>query len=154
MNPDLHLPAARRGLRVLLPDHHARMLSKCRELLACAYADDRRDLTASWNALEAELHDHLAAEEELVLGAFAAAEPSDAEVIRVQHARLRELLTPIGVEVDLHQIRVERLRRLIDGLTAHALFEDATMYPWAQAHLSNVAKHALFVRIGRWFRGP
>lgn len=151
IDPDPELLPPRRGLQLLLPDHHRRIEAKCRELMAWAYADDPRELTARWCDLEAELRDHLAAEEEVILPGYAEHAPDDARRIRDDHARLDELLTPIGVEVELHEIRVERLRRLVDALEAHALFEDVTMYPWAQRNLPIVAQRLLLTRIGRWF---
>ena len=143
----------RRGLDLLLPDHHRRLEAKCRELLAWAYADDTRELAAAWCELETELNDHLAAEEEMILPGYAAHAPEEAKQILDDHARIRELLTPIGVEVELHEARVARLRRLAEALAAHALLEDATLYPWAQRNLTAVARRVLYVRISRWFRG-
>jgi len=143
----------RRGLDLLLPDHHRRLEATCRELLAWAYSDDMREFAATWRELEAEINDHIAAEEEVILPGYAAHAPDDAKRILDDHARIRELLTPIGVEIELHEARAARLQRLADALHAHALFEDATIHPWAQSHLTAVALRALYVRIGRWFRG-
>lgn len=148
-DPDVLPP--RRGLGLLLPDHHRRIEAMCRDLLAWAYADDSRELTARWCELEAELLDHIAAEEEIILPSYAAHAPADAKRIQDDHARLREFVTPTGVDVELHQIRAARLRRLVEALEAHAAFEDATMYPWAQRNLPLVTQRLLFGRISRWF---
>jgi hypothetical protein len=142
-----------RGLDLLLPDHHRRLAAKCRELLAWAHTDDTRELMAAWCELEAELRDHIAAEEEVILPAYAEHAPRDAQRIRDDHGRMRELLTAMGVEIELHEARVARLRCLAEALDAHALSEEVTMYRWAQANLATVARHLLYVRIGRWFRG-
>jgi len=139
-------------LELLLPDHHRRLEGKCRELLAWAYTDDARALAGAWRELEAELSDHIAAEEEVILPGYAAHAPADAKQILDDHARIRELLTPVGVEIELHEARAARLRRLSEALDAHAMFEDATMYPWAQHNLAVVAQRLLLTRIGRWFR--
>ena len=56
---------------MLLPDHHRRLEAKCREMRASAYSDDTRDLVAAWCELEAELVDHLAVEEEVILPVYA-----------------------------------------------------------------------------------
>lgn len=146
-------PPARRGLSLLLPDHHRRLETKCRELLAWTYTDDTRELAAAWCQLEAELNDHLAAEEEVILPGYAVHAPDDARRILDDHTRLRELLTPIGVEIELHEARADRLRRLAEALASHALLEDTAMYPWAQSNLTEIARRLLYVRIGRWFRG-
>ena len=140
----------RRGLRLLLPDHHRRLEAKCNELLAWAYTDDFRELTARWRELEAELLDHIAAEEEVILPGYAKHAPDDAKRILEDHARIRELVTPVGVEIELHQTRASRLRLLTEALAAHAEHEDSLMYPWAELNLVQVAQHLLFTRIGRW----
>ena len=141
-----------RGLPLLLPEHHVRLLSRCRDLLAAAYADDSRELVTCWCELETELVDHMAAEEELILPRYAAHAPAEGQRIAADHARMRELLTPMGVEVELHESRASRLRQLVDTLEAHAAFEDAGMYPWAERNLGRDTRHLLGVRIGRWLR--
>ena len=72
--------------------------------------------------------------------------------IRDEHDAIRKLLLRIGVEVELHQVRVPTLQALIDKLHAHAAREDESMYPWAQAHLPTSTKRRLFARIGRSLR--
>lgn len=150
---DSELLPLRRGLRLLLPDHHCRLEVKCREMLGWAYADNARELAARWCELEAELLDHIAAEEEVILPTYAAHAPDDAKRILDDHARIRELVTPVGVEVELHETRAARLRLLVEALEAHADHEDLLMYPWAQVNLSEVARRLLFTRINRWFGG-
>jgi hypothetical protein len=148
VDPELLPP--RRGLDLLLPDHHRRIEAKCRQLLACACEDDSRELVTRWSDLEAELLDHIAAEEQVILPAYAAHAPADADRIRDQHARICSLFTPIGVDVELHEVRLARLHELVDVLAAHSADEDAGMYPWAVHNLSLVAQHMLYVRISRW----
>jgi hypothetical protein len=138
----------------VLPDHHRRTEARCRALLAAAYADDPRELAATWADLEAELESHMAAEEEAILPEFGRHAPDDAAQIHADHARIRALLTPIGVEVELHLTRAHRLSLLVDALAAHALFEDTTMYPWAEAHLPAVAQRLLLTRLARWLGTP
>ncbi len=147
------LPPARRGLHLLLPDHHRRLDAMCHEMLGSACSDDPRELVARWAELEIELRDHLAAEEEVILPSYAKHAPADARKILDDHVVIRDLMTPIGVEIELHETRLARLRRLVDALAAHALHEDSAMYPWAERHLTAVAQQVLFVRIGRWFSG-
>lgn len=143
--PNPPLPP-RRGLQLLLHDHHRRLEVKCRDMLAWAYTDDARGLAAAWSEFVAELSDHMASEEEAILPRYAEHAPDEAKRIREDHARIRELLTPLGVELQLHEIRATRLRQLAQAIETHAQFEDATMYPWARSHLTTA-------RIGRWFCG-
>ena len=149
----LHPPEStppRRGMALLLPDHHRRLEARSRALLACAQGDDPRELIASWRELETELLDHMAAEEEIILASYAKHAPEDAQRIAADHARLREIASALGLEVELHAIRIARLEKLVDALHTHGLHEDTAMYPWAQANLGEVAQHALVARLARW----
>jgi hypothetical protein len=135
---------------ILLDDHHTRLERVCTQLLSEAYADDTRALCECWRTFEAEVNDHMAAEEELILPAYESIAPAEAQAIRDEHRALREILQRLGVEVDLHQIRVETVRALLEGLRAHAEREDAAMYPWAATHKSALRLAALRARVERW----
>ena len=141
----------RRGLHVLFGDHHRRIDAMCQNLLGWAHTDNSRELSEGWRELEGELLDHIAAEEDVILPGYANHAPVDANLVLADHARIRALLTPIGVDVELHQICAPRLQLLVDALAAHALSEDAAMYPWAEQHISLVAERLLAARIERWF---
>lgn len=146
------LAAVHDGPRLLLADHHRELESSCRGLLAHAYGDDPRDLILYYRAFERATLAHLAAEEELILPLYEAHAPDDAEAIRGEHAAIRQLLFRIGIDVELHIVRAETVRHLIETLQLHADREDATMYPWAQDHLPVSTRRQLFVRIGRSLR--
>lgn len=119
-------------------------------MLAWASTDASRELVASWRELETELADHIAAEEEVILPSYAVHAPADAQRIREDHARILALLLPLGVDVELHEVHLARLRLLVEALDAHSISEDAGMYPWAAQHLALVGQRLLFARIGRW----
>lgn len=137
----------RRGVDRLLSDHHHRLEAKARSLLESAGGADTRALGVCWNGLEAELLDHMAAEEDVILPRYSAYAPADACRIRSEHARIRALLGSTGVDLELHQVRLARLRRLVDELEAHSASEDRAMYPWAVDHVGLVAERLLFARI-------
>jgi hemerythrin superfamily protein len=143
-------PPPRRGQELLLSDHHHRLEAKCREMLGWAFTDDARELVTSWSELEAELLDHLSAEEEVILPGYTLHAPEDARRILEDHATIRSLVTPLAVEVELHEIRLARLQRLVELLEAHSAHEDRWMYPWATHHVELAGQRLLYVRIGRW----
>jgi len=140
------------GPRLLLAEHHRALDSACRALLGYTYQDDPRELIQQYRRFERATVDHLAAEEELILPAYADEAPDDAREIYDDHMRIRQLLFRIGVEVELRVVRAETVKRLVATLQAHAAREDAGMYPWAQAHLPLSTRRQLFVRIGRSLR--
>jgi hemerythrin superfamily protein len=135
---------------ILLDDHHRRLERTCSDLLADTYADDPRALCARWRQFEAELLDHMRAEEDVILPGYEQVAPEEARAIRNDHARLRELVQQLGVEVELHQIRLHTVRELLERLQRHAEREDSAMYPWAAHHLAAPRLAALRQRIERW----
>lgn len=143
---------AANGPRLLLADHHRQIEEACRALRARAYEDCPRVLMEQYRVLERAVLEHLVAEETVILPDYTRHDPEAAYAIRDEHAAIRQLLLRIGVEVELHVVRLETLQSLIDTLHAHAAREDVSMYPWAQVHLPLSTKRRLFVRIGRSLR--
>lgn len=139
-------------LQPLLVEHHRALETACQALLAQTYGDDPRDLIFHYRVFERSMLEHLAAEEELLLPAYAEHAPDDAGAIRDDHAAIRQLLLRVGVDVELHTVRVDAVKRLIETLQTHAGREDAAMYPWAQERLPLSLRRQLFVRIGRSLR--
>jgi len=155
MNPSTSPTGPREGLSPrlgvdLLSDHHRRLEKKCRALLESDHTDNERDMTSSWCELEAELLDHIAAEEEVILPSYAVHAPDDARRILNEHIHVRALVSVVGVDVELHEIRLPHLRRLVEALETHSASEDAGMYPWAVEHVGLVSERLLFSRIQRW----
>jgi hemerythrin-like domain-containing protein len=120
---------------LLLPEHHRHVQRLLKSLAIQVREDDPRDLCAYWTTFERELNDHIAAEEEFLLPAFARAFPHDAATVYREHERIRELLDDLGLQIDLHCVRAEVVDQLIQRLAEHADREDALLYPWAAANL-------------------
>lgn len=137
---------------ILLDDHHARLEAVCAELLADTYADDPRALCERWRSFEHQVLEHIQAEEDVILPAYAEAAPGAAAAIRADHQRLRELLGRLGVEIDLHAIRLRTVKAMLDSLREHADREDRSMYPWAQRGLPTPRLAALRARVEDWLR--
>ncbi len=137
---------------LLLAEHHRATEQACTALLARRYSDDPLELVAHYRSFEHALLEHLAAEDELILPAYAEHAPTEAQAIRDDHAAIRKALNRIGLEVELHVVRAHSVNELVDSLRAHAAREDTVMYPWAQVHLPPVTRRQLFLRIGRSLR--
>ncbi len=140
------------GPRLLLADHHRGIEAAYRRMLASIYADDARDLVRDFRTFERAILEHLAAEEDVILPAYALEAPQDAAQIRADHARIREALIRAGIDTDLHTMRAHNMKGLIEALRTHAAHEDERMYPWAQIHLPLSSRRGLFVRLGRSLR--
>jgi hypothetical protein len=143
---------ANNGPRLLFADHHEQIEKSCDALRTAIYADDPLVLAERYRAFEHAMLEHMAAEEEHILPAYAADAPEDAAAIRATHDELRQQLFRIGVDVELHSVRAAALEQLVKTLRAHAALEDVRMYPWAQVHLPARTKRELFKRIGRSLR--
>jgi hypothetical protein len=135
------------GPRLLFAEHHDEIEGASRALLAATYTDDSRELITEYRSFEREILEHLEAEEDVILPAYEHHVPVDARALRSDHARIRERLTRIGIDCDLHAIRAGTLEDLISELRAHAAREDAQMYPWARVHLPLDTKRDLFARL-------
>jgi len=140
------------GPRLLLADHHQRIVEACRALRASARAGHPPALIDRYQVLERAVLEHLEAEEAVLLPGYTAHAPEDARAIREDHAEIRKLLLEIGAEVGLAVVRFDTLEDLIDRMQAHAAREGASMYSWAQVHLTLSMKRRLFLRIVRSLR--
>ncbi len=149
--PAPHMAPVRQGVDRLLYDHHDRLDVRCRDLLAAGVGNDRVDLLSVWGRLEAELLDHMAAEDHVILPGYAAHWPRDADRIFDEHTRIRVLVTLIRLDFTLPTIRAERLQRLVDTLGAHSASEERGMYTWATDNLAHVAQDLLGKTVSRWF---
>lgn len=140
---------ANNGPRLLFADHHEQIEKACGSLRAAIYAEDPIELVSRFRTLEHAVLEHMAAEEEQILPAYAVERPDDAAAIRTTHEELRRRLYELGIEVELRCVRAESLERLVEALRTHAAREDLQMYPWAQVHLPARTKRELVKRIGQ-----
>jgi hypothetical protein len=107
-------------------------------------------LCERWRSFEGQVLAHIQAEEDAILPAYAQAAPEAAAGIRADHQRLRELLARLGVEIDLHEIRLRTVKAMLESLRDHADREDRSMYPWAQRSLPLPRLVALRERVEAW----
>jgi hypothetical protein len=134
---------------LLLTEHHHAIEAACTDLLGQTYADEPFELVAEYRRFEHEVLEHLAAEEELLLPAYAERAPDDARLLGEEHEALRRLLFRIGVDVELHIVRAADVEQLIARLRDHAAHEDKGLYAWATSELAAPARDQLRERIGR-----
>jgi len=136
----------------LLRNHHDEIASRCAELRSSAFADDPRDVILRYRNLERAVLEHMEAEEQTILPAYERLFPEDARAILATHDELRRQLYRLGIDVELHAIRLESIDQLLATLSAHVVQEDRAMYPWAQRCLPASSRREVFERIGRSLR--
>jgi hemerythrin superfamily protein len=135
------------GPHLLFAEHHRSLHRAGEALMARAREDDCDSVVPEFRTFEKQVLDHMRAEEDIILPAFADASPTEAADIRNAHATIRKQLERTALDVELHAIRVEAIRNLLAMLDDHAKYEDRTMYPWAQIHLPLKSRSALGGRI-------
>jgi len=127
----------------LLAQHHRDLDARFERLVAGAREGDPVELRNEWSAFERELLRHLELEEAEILPAFARHHAAEARAILVAHAEIRSALLEMGLNLDLHVLRADRVEAFVQQLEAHARREEAAFYAWAERHLPATDWHAI-----------
>jgi hemerythrin-like domain-containing protein len=123
----------RRGefIHAMLSEDHEHLERLFQEIVARVRGCDHATIRGDWQRFERELSSHMDLEEREILPAFSREHGDEAQAIRQEHARIRAGLTELGIDLDLHCLRAERVESFIDLLRSHARREEALLYPWA-----------------------
>lgn len=116
-----------------LLDEHVRLDSQCAELISRTTAGDWRSCDAIWDTFSRNLERHMSYEEDELFPTYAKSSPAAALTVQqldAEHTEFRQRLGTIGVDIQLHLVRVEVLKELVDLLLAHAQCEGQSIYPW------------------------
>ena len=114
--------------------HHA-LVERGKKLLAAVRADDREQLHALWVRFEVLLFGHLDAEERYIFPAFTRDVPDDAFALMRERVLLRDRILAIGIDVELHQLRVAAFEQFLADLFEHGKREEVVLYRWASTML-------------------
>jgi hypothetical protein len=115
-------------LSIKLTQDHQELDALLRCLAQDAEAPVPGALQATWALFEDKLCRHMEAEERFLLPLLEASDPAEVARIRLEHARIRNLLTELGVNIDLHTARQANVVELIELLHAHARHENGVLY--------------------------
>lgn len=135
------------GLRRALSAEHEYLDGLFERLLKCAHQDDRESLLPLWSVFERVLLDHIDWEEANILPKYRVDHPADADAILADHARFRTLVAEIGVAAELHLLREDMVREMIDLLRSHAMREDGQFHEWAEETLKGPAVEHFVARV-------
>jgi len=136
------------SIRTLLGDDHQRLDRLFASIVAAATQGDAIELREDWSRFERALLRHLDAEDNHLLHAFRQHAPEEARALLAEHAQIREKLTELGVDLDLHALKAERVGAFVGELRAHARREEALLYPWAARQVGEEARAALRRALG------
>lgn len=116
-----------------LLDEHVQLDSQCAELISHTIMGDWRDCDSIWDTFSRNLERHMSYEEDELFPAYAKSSQAAALTVQqldAEHTEFRQRLGTIGVDIQLHLVRVEVLQELVDLLLDHARREGQSMYPW------------------------
>jgi hypothetical protein len=130
-------------VRTLLLTDHGHFERSLQAIVAEVSDDGPADLREPWHAFEQELLAHLDAEEADLIRVFGSYQPTEARELIAEHEQIRATVTQLGVDLDLHCLRAERVKALVDQLRAHARREEGVLYPWATERLGVAAARQL-----------
>ena len=109
----------------LAQDH--RDIEAALESLVQRSATSSPALRVTFSGLETRLMGHMATEEHYLLPLVEVSHPDYAERIRIEHARIRQLVSELGLAIELHTVRAAQIAELIQVLRQHAEYEDRTV---------------------------
>ena len=139
--PAANLPPPSSGH--ILGQHHFVIEEACLALLDACCTGDPGEIARSWEEIEFQLYDHMMAEEHFLFPAYQHDEPENAQDLRDQHARLREMAMELGIAVELHAVHAEQIQAFVAALRDHDEREEATLYRWADRHLADDDRHRM-----------
>ncbi len=129
--------------RELLRSDHTRLEAVFEELLDEFADGHQREIRSTWTEFDRSVLVHLDTEERFILPLFEQVNPAEAAALRAEHARIRKLLSELGVGVDLHLVQLDLAREFTDFLRAHARREEVLLYRWAASELDAPARAAV-----------
>jgi hypothetical protein len=127
------------SIQALLAGDHARLDRLFHAIAAEAAVRDPDLLCRQWTAFGQELTRHLDVEEVRIISAFTRDQPAEARGLLDDHARIRDILTALTTDLDVHRLRPDRIRALVAELDDHARRETALLYPWTAHALDQAA---------------
>jgi hemerythrin-like domain-containing protein len=139
------------GLQSTLAREHEYLNGLFERLLAAFHANAGAELGPLWTEFDSRLRSHMTLEEEYILPEFAKVEVTEANELRREHVRIRELLAELDIAVDLHLARESTIADLVALLKAHAEREDRLMYRWAASNLDTGTRQTIRAEIRRAF---
>lgn len=127
----------------ILGMHHREIEEACLALLDACGTGDPREIARSCREIEFQLYDHMMAEEHFLFPAYQHEEPENAQDLREQHARLRDLAVKLGVAVQLHTVHLAQIEAFVAALRDHEDREEASLYHWADRHLADDERYQM-----------
>lgn len=124
------------SLESMLAGDHLRLDRAFQAIVMRAEGGDVQQLEAEWLAFQSALLQHLEAEERTLIPALGKDRPGEAQTLLDEHAEIRIKMLQLGVDLDLHCLRADRVEAFVEALRAHAHREENIFYPWVDRQLA------------------
>lgn len=131
----------------VLRDDHRRIDALGERLLNPVHVDLAAEADEAFGDFERGVLAHLEVEEQHLIPLIERDLPAEAAAIRAEHAKIRALLAEIGVSLELHAVREERLVALAAFLHAHAEREEKLLYRLAEGGLDRERRASILERL-------
>jgi hemerythrin-like domain-containing protein len=118
-------------VRLQLIKDHEELEQLLRRLSEGSAAPEAEALLPTWCQFETRLLAHMDAEERHLLPLMETSHPLQTARARTEHARIRRLVSELGVAIELHTARRPAITELIAVLREHAEHEDQLVYQLA-----------------------
>lgn len=125
------VPATAHGLR----EAHLRLDADFDALAQRARGGDWQECDQMWDWFSRDLEEHLRIEEERYFPRWVGERPEAAPTVaelRREHQAIRAQVAGLGVDIQLHEIRAERIEAFVAALRDHARREDQTLHAWLE----------------------
>jgi hemerythrin-like domain-containing protein len=130
-----------------LRDDHRRLDALGERLLNPVHVNDAAAADAAYGDFERGVLAHLDVEEQHLLPLVERDHAAEAAAIRAEHEKIRALLAEIGVSLELHAVREERMEALAAFLKAHAEREEGLLYRLADDALDHRRRASILERL-------
>lgn len=124
---------------------HAALERSLESLGDASEGADAAELVRVWRGFEAGLRAHLELEEAELFPLLP--DPEERAALEADHARFREQLDELGLQVEVHAIRQPSVDALCAGLRAHAAREDAALYRLAEERVEPARGRSILERL-------
>lgn len=148
-SPEAPSPASALALRERMAEEHRRIQALFERLIEFVSDGDWAGANEFYNDFEQSLLSHLDDEEAHILPRFQRDDPFEAAAVLEEHGRIRECLSDLGVQLEIHSVKEDHVQRLFDLHRGHAAREERVLYRWADRALPEEAARSILERISQ-----
>jgi len=133
----------------LLHDSHEHIDQLYQAILARAPGLGTETLRSEWDQFKRALLGHLESEEQNILPSYEVLHPHEARAIADEHVELRQAVTELGMDLEVHRLRTDVAQLFQQKLRTHASHKKQHFYPWAKENLPHSTWEEIKMLLGQ-----